>query len=76
MDSLSNAYVTWQEHTVKNQKACHICQKVFCYDKNYENYTDKKGSKTTVITQENVEELLIANYKVSKDIPVIIHNAS
>ena len=38
----------------EKQKVCHICKKKFCYDKN-------KKSQIIVITQENLEELLIAN---------------
>ena len=29
----------------KKQEACHICQKEFCYDKNGENYTNRKKVK-------------------------------
>ena len=37
----------------------------------------KEMLKITAITQENLEELSIANaYKVPKDIPIILHNAS
>ena len=37
----------------------------------------KERLKITVITQENLEELLIANVaSIPKDIPIIIHNAS
>ena len=43
------------------EEICHICQKEFCYEKNDENHTNRKRLKNTVITQENIEELLIVN---------------
>ena len=54
--------LTYEENKFyKKQEACPIYQKEFCYDKNDENYTNKKRLKTTVITQENIEVLLIVN---------------
>ena len=54
--------LTYEENnSYKEQETCHICKEVFCMDKHDENYKDKKRSKTIVITQENLEELLIAN---------------
>ena len=31
-----------EKKSYKKQEACHICQKEFCYDKNDENYTNRK----------------------------------
>ena len=45
----------------QSQKQCYICRKVFCYDKKEEkhlNYTKKL--EIIIISQENLEELLIA----------------
>ena len=50
-----------ENKSYKNQEACHICKEKLCVDKDDENYTNKKRLKSTVITQENLEELLIAN---------------
>ena len=50
-----------ENKSYKEQEACHICEGKFCMDKNDQNYKNKKQLKITVITQENLEELLIAN---------------
>ena len=42
------------------QEACNICEGNFCTDEDDEDYKNKKRLKITVITQENLEELLIA----------------
>ena len=42
----------------KEQETCHICEEMFCVDKDDEN---KRRLKTTVIIQENLEKLLIVN---------------
>ena len=49
-----------ENKSYEEQEACHICEGKFCTDENDENYKNKKRSQTTVITQENLEELLIA----------------
>ena len=45
----------------KEQETCHICEEKFCMDKDDENYKNKKRLQIIVITQENLEELLIVN---------------
>ena len=54
--------LTHEENKSYNEKdKCHICEKKFCIDKDDKNYKNKKSLKVTVITQENLEELLIVN---------------
>ena len=63
---------------IKNKKHIIYAKKSFVWIKMMKIIKTKERLKTTVITQENLEELLIANatnYKVPKDIP-IIHSAS
>ena len=46
--------------TYERKKVCHICRGEFCYDKHNESeFKQKKKSEIIVITQENLEELLI-----------------
>ena len=53
--------LTDQENkSYEEQEACHICIGKFCTDEDDENYENKKRLKITVITQENLQELLIA----------------
>ena len=53
--------LTYEENkSYKEQEVCHICKKKFCMDEHDENYKNKKRLKITVITQEDLEELLIA----------------
>ena len=50
---------TYEEtKSYEKQKECHVCKKGFCYDENKKNNFTKK-SEIIVITQENLEELLI-----------------
>ena len=52
--------LTYEENkSYKEQEACHICKEKFCMDKDDRNYKNKR--KVIVITQENLEELLIVN---------------
>ena len=55
--------LTHDEHNFYNeQEACHICKERFCVDKDDKNYKNKrKVIKIIVITQGNLEELLIVN---------------
>ena len=50
-----------EKRSYKKQEACHTCEKRYCVDKDDEDYTNRKRLKTTVITQEKLEELLISN---------------
>ena len=43
----------------EGKEACHICEGKFCLDEDDENYK-KYLLKITVITQENLEEMLLA----------------
>ena len=52
--------LTYEENkSYKQQEACHIWKEKFCMDKDDRNYKNKR--KVIVITQENLEELLIVN---------------
>ena len=50
-----------ENKSYKEQDKCHICKEKFCMDKYDENYKNKKRLKIIVITEENLEELLIVN---------------
>ena len=50
-----------ENKSYKEKESCHICEEKFCMDKDDEKYINKKRLKIIVITQENLEELLIAN---------------
>ena len=62
---------------IKNKKHVIYAKKRFVWIKMMKIIKIKEMLKITAITQENLEELSIANaYKVPKDIPIILHNAS
>ena len=50
-----------ENRSYEEQEVCHICKKKSCTDEHDENYKNQKRLKITVITQENLEELLIVN---------------
>ena len=50
-----------ENKSYKKQEKCHICEEKFCMDKDNENYTIEKRLKIIVITQKNLEGLLIVN---------------
>ena len=58
----------------KKQKACHICEEKFCLDKDDETYINRKKVKDHCHYTGKLKCKL--NYKVTKDLLVIIHNAS
>ena len=64
----------------KEQGTCHICEEKFCVDKDDENYKKKERLKITDHYTGKFREAAHSkcnlNYKVPKDIPTIIHNAS
>ena len=64
----------------KEQEACHICKEKFCVDKDDENYKNKRKVKDhcyyTGKFRGAAHSKCNLNYKVPKDIPIIIHNAS
>ena len=69
-----------ENKSYKNQEACHIWEEKFCVDKDDENYTNRKKVKDqchyTGKFRGAAHNKCNLNYKVSKDILVIIHNAS
>ena len=69
-----------ENKSYKNQEACHICEEKFCVDKDDENYTNRKKVKDqchyTGKFRGAAHNKCNLNYKVSKDILAIIHNAS
>ena len=62
------------------QETCHICEKKFCVDKDDENYKNKRKIKDhchcTGKFRGAAHSKFNLNYNISKDIPIIIHNAS
>ena len=69
-----------EKKSYKEQGACHICEEKFCVDKGDENYKNKrKGKDHSHYTRKfrgAAHSKWNLNYKVPKDIPIIIHNAS
>ena len=69
-----------EKKSYKEQGACHICEEKFCVDKGDENYKDKRKVKDhchyTGKFKGAAHSECNLNYKVPKDIPIIIHNAS
>ena len=64
----------------KEQKICHIYEEKFCIDKDDDNYKNKRKVKdhchdTGKFTTAAHSKCNL-NYKIPKDIPIIIHNAS
>ena len=69
--------LTYEENkSYKEQEACHICEEKFCMDKDDENYKNKRKVKDTGKFRGAAHSKCNLNYKVSKDIPIIIHNPS
>ena len=73
--------LTKEENTsYKKQEACHICEEKFCMDKDDENYKNRRKVKDhcyyTGKFRGAAHSKCNLNYKVPKDIPIIIHNAS
>ena len=73
--------LTYEENkSYKEQETCHICKGKFCMDKNDENYKNRKKVKDhchyTGKFRGAAHSKCNLNYKVPKDIPIIIHNAS
>ena len=64
----------------KEQEACHICKEKFCTDKDDKDYINRKKVKDhchyTGKFRGAAHSKCNLNYKVPKDIPVIIHNAT
>ena len=73
--------LTYEENqSYKEQEACHICEEKFCIDKDDENYKRKRKVKNhchyTGKFRGAAHRKCNLNYKVAKNIPIIIHNAS
>ena len=64
----------------EEQETCHISEKKFSMDKNDEDYINRKNIKDHCHYTGNFRGAARTkcnlNYKVSKDIPIIIHNTS
>ena len=69
-----------EKRSHKKQEAFHICKEKFCMDKDDEDYINRKKVKHHCHYTEKFRGAAHSkcnlNYKVLKDIPVIIHNAS
>ena len=69
-----------ENKSYKKQKKCHICEEKFCADKDNENYVNRKKVKDhchyTGKFMGAAHSKRNLNYKVLKDISIIIHNAS
>ena len=73
--------LTKEENSFYNeQEICYICKEKFCIDKDDENYINKRKVKDhchyTGKFRGAAHSKCNLNYKVQKEIPVIIHNAS
>ena len=73
--------LTHEENNFYNeQDVCHICKETFFTDKNDKNYINKKQVKDhchyTRKFRGAAHSKCNLNYKVPKEIPIIIHNAS
>ena len=73
--------LTYEENkSYKEQETCHTYKGNFCMDKDDENYKNRKKVKDhchyTGKFRGAAHSKCNLNYKVPKDIPIIIHNAS
>ena len=73
--------LTDEENNIYNkQEICYICKEKFCLDKNDENYANRKKVKNhshnTGKFRGPAHSICNLKYKVPKEIPIIIHNAS
>ena len=64
----------------KEQEVCHVCKKKFCMDEHYDNYKNYKKVKGhchyTGKFRGAAHSNCNLNYKVPKNILIVIHNAS
>ena len=72
--------ITYEENKLyKEQEACHICKEKFCMDKDGKNYKSKRKVKDHCYYTGKFTGAAHCkcnlNYKVPKNIPIIIHNA-
>ena len=73
--------LTHEENNFYNeQEICYICKEKFCMDKDDKDYINRKKVKDhchyTGKFRGAAHSKCNLNYKVQKEIPVIIHNAS
>ena len=73
--------LTHEENNFYNeQEICYICKEKFCMDKDDKDYINRKKVKDhchyTGKFRGAAHSKCNLNYKVPKDIPIIIHNAS
>ena len=73
--------LTHEENNFYNeQEVCHICKEKLCMDKNYKNYINERKFKDychyTGKFRGAAHSKCNLNYKVPKEIPIIIHNAT
>ena len=73
--------LTFEENkSYKEQETCHICEEKFCREKDNEYYKNRKKVKDhcyyTGKFRGAAHSKCNLNYKVPKDIPIIIHNAN
>ena len=80
MKKKGNDATKQENKSYEEQETCHISEKKFCMDKNDEDYINRKKIKDHCHYTGNFRGAAHTkcnlNYKVSKDIPIIIHNAS
>ena len=69
-----------ENKSYKEQKTCHMCKEKFCMDNDDENYKNRKKVKDhchyTRTFRGAAHIKCNLNYKVPKDIPIIVLNAS
>ena len=65
-----------ENKSYKEQEACHICKEKLCMDKDDENYKVKEHCYYTGKSRGPAHNKCNLNYKVPKDIPIIIHSGS
>ena len=69
-----------KNRSYEKQEVCHIYKKKFCTDEHDENYKNRRKVKDhchyTGKFRGAAHSKCNLNYKVPKDIPIIIHNAS
>ena len=73
--------LTFEENkSYEEQEACHVCEERFYMDKDDKDYINRKNVKDhchyTGKFRGTAHSKCNLNYKVPKDIPIIIHNAS
>ena len=65
-----------ENKSYEEQEECHICKEKFCMDENDENYKNRRKVKGHCHYRGTAHSICNLRYKIPKDIPVIIHNAS